>query len=221
MARLRKNIWRIAWFVALTLIVATWGRSYWFSNSWQWMSENHQVGTIQQQSGIGLSVLTGRVMLTWGKQWNDTAARSPWSDYYRVKPQGFAGHRSRSTSFMWGDLLGGQILIVDDELEAFLGGASQIDQWRWWIWKWQPLRKWLLGFEVATFHHSSASAVGSHTTQVAVPFWAMLVLLMVSPAWRHWKRRKPQLAGGCLACGYDLRAHGAGERCPECGAVKG
>jgi hypothetical protein len=27
-----------------------------------------------------------------------------------------------------------------------------------------------------------------------------------------------RLKGQCPACGYDLRAHSAGERCPECGA---
>ena len=34
-------------------------------------------------------------------------------------------------------------------------------------------------------------------------------------AWR-WTTRLRN--GRCLKCGYDLRAHGGGERCPECGS---
>jgi hypothetical protein len=32
------------------------------------------------------------------------------------------------------------------------------------------------------------------------------------------RRRRPPL-GCCRACGYDLRAHAAGDNCPECGVV--
>jgi hypothetical protein len=57
---------------------------------------------------------------------------------------------------------------------------------------------------------------------LSVPHWFVALLLVAAPAW--WSRARltrgfRRRAGGCLTCGYDLRAHGAGERCPECGTV--
>ena len=34
------------------------------------------------------------------------------------------------------------------------------------------------------------------------------------------RTRRRNRAGLCPRCGYDLRAHRGGDRCPECGAVK-
>jgi hypothetical protein len=56
--------------------------------------------------------------------------------------------------------------------------------------------------------------------QVRMPYWLLLILFAVRPAWvmlgkvrsRRWKRR-----GLCASCGYDLRA--TPHRCPECGWI--
>ena len=55
----------------------------------------------------------------------------------------------------------------------------------------------------------------------AVPHWFLVVLTAVLPL--HWlarrSRRYVRLKWGyCGTCGYDLRAHSPGDRCPECGA---
>jgi hypothetical protein len=54
----------------------------------------------------------------------------------------------------------------------------------------------------------------------AVPYWAVMVLLLALPArvaWRARRRGRRLGRGQCPACGYDLRATPG--RCPECGAV--
>ncbi|HSI34931.1 MAG: hypothetical protein ACAI43_27060 [Phycisphaerae bacterium] len=56
--------------------------------------------------------------------------------------------------------------------------------------------------------------------RLAVPLWLVLLVTQVSPAiafvrWR--RRRRLRRVGSCPKCGYDLRGHAAGARCPECG----
>ena len=57
-------------------------------------------------------------------------------------------------------------------------------------------------------------------TVTTVPYW-LLVLLTAIPALlggRRWLRnRRLARRGLCRQCGYDLRAHQPGDRCPECG----
>ncbi len=59
---------------------------------------------------------------------------------------------------------------------------------------------------------------------VAIPYSYLAVLCAVMPTiWlltRKRRRHRHRLAHGlCLKCGYDLRAHKPGDRCPECGTV--
>jgi hypothetical protein len=60
--------------------------------------------------------------------------------------------------------------------------------------------------------------------QVGFPFWFLMVLFGAAPGWElgAWviqkRKKKP---GHCVQCGYDLRAHHAGQKCPECGKVIG
>jgi hypothetical protein len=59
--------------------------------------------------------------------------------------------------------------------------------------------------------------------RVEASHWLLAALLAIAPGtWALRRRRlsRRQRAGCCLACGYDLRAHGAGERCPECGTIR-
>jgi hypothetical protein len=56
-----------------------------------------------------------------------------------------------------------------------------------------------------------------------VPAWAPLTLTaglslwLFFPARRAWRTARRTRAGLCLACGYELRAHAPGDKCPECG----
>jgi hypothetical protein len=63
---------------------------------------------------------------------------------------------------------------------------------------------------------------------IVVQYWALAVVFLVQPlvraavtlsrAERAVQRNEGAL---CPTCGYDLRAHRGGERCPECGRVAG
>ena len=57
---------------------------------------------------------------------------------------------------------------------------------------------------------------------LTIPYWFILLPTIVFPlVWVRGfiRNRRRRLRGKCLACGYDLRAHNAGDRCPECGMV--
>jgi len=62
---------------------------------------------------------------------------------------------------------------------------------------------------------------------IIVPAWGPLGLcagvcgwLVLFPIRRRWRTARRLREGLCLKCGYDLRAHQPGGRCPECGTVK-
>jgi len=58
---------------------------------------------------------------------------------------------------------------------------------------------------------------------IAVPNWFTIALLAIVPVlairnWRRKAREKRRICEYCCPkCGYDLRAHGIGDKCPECG----
>ena len=57
-----------------------------------------------------------------------------------------------------------------------------------------------------------------------IPYWAMVLLTGALPVWwmttRSSRRRHLRVRLGlCPGCGYDLRAHKPGDRCPECGTA--
>ncbi len=69
------------------------------------------------------------------------------------------------------------------------------------------------GFYVERFR---ALAVAWDRRVVQVPDWFLITVLLVLPAMRWARRRRPP-PGSCPACGYDLRA--SPDRCPECGTL--
>ena len=59
-----------------------------------------------------------------------------------------------------------------------------------------------------------------HYKSLTIPYWAP-TLLFAGLAWLGFRRARRQArtnAGRCMQCNYDLRAHKAGDKCPECGA---
>ena len=56
-------------------------------------------------------------------------------------------------------------------------------------------------------------------TLIAPGAWVALMVLSLRP----WNKRQVRYfrwkRGQCLKCGYDLRAHEAGEKCLECGTL--
>jgi hypothetical protein len=57
---------------------------------------------------------------------------------------------------------------------------------------------------------------------LVVPHWAVAAVTLVLPVGTlvHVMRRRRRASGRlCQRCGYDLRAHSAGDRCPECGTA--
>lgn len=53
-----------------------------------------------------------------------------------------------------------------------------------------------------------------------IPYWSMMVLvslLLVPSIAARWRRKRRLASGCCLHCGYNLRAHHPGQKCPECG----
>lgn len=88
--------------------------------------------------------------------------------------------------------------------------------------------RYLLGFD-----HSDGTLIGQPLPGVrqsernrglTFPHWLPMLLGVTLPtAWWHGRRRERarRRAGLCIRCGYDLRAHAPGDRCPECGTPVG
>jgi hypothetical protein len=89
-----------------------------------------------------------------------------------------------------------------------------------------------LGFILAHYHeYARASGMPPEITRaevtvVAVPHYWLILLTALFPAFltfrlvRSRHRRRHRLAQGlCPVCAYDLCAHKAGDKCPECGTL--
>jgi len=79
---------------------------------------------------------------------------------------------------------------------------------------------WTLGFRDEESHPTGpwSATVRSRT----IPLWSIALLTAIAPlvwTWRIVRRRLRRRRGRCVECGYDLRAHPAGRRCPECGRL--
>jgi hypothetical protein len=75
----------------------------------------------------------------------------------------------------------------------------------------------------AKFVSGSSTIAGVLTQYVEVPYWMLLPLPALPPAWillcGVWRRFRHRRLGLCRECGYDLRA--SPDICPECGTPRG
>jgi hypothetical protein len=57
--------------------------------------------------------------------------------------------------------------------------------------------------------------------EIHIPCWALALAFGWPPGLSliRWFRRRRVAPGCCIHCGYDLRAHKVGDKCPECGAA--
>jgi hypothetical protein len=55
----------------------------------------------------------------------------------------------------------------------------------------------------------------------AVPYWSIQLVASILPLLflYRWLRRRRFHVGCCQKCGYDLRAHKPGDKCPECSTI--
>jgi len=68
-------------------------------------------------------------------------------------------------------------------------------------------------------HDSFPCEAESFEYQGSIPLWAPTTLLGLAPSfWLVRRLRRPNRPGLCTNCSYDLRAHRAGDKCPECGS---
>ena len=99
-----------------------------------------------------------------------------------------------------------------------------------WLNTFKPIRWRVLGFGYSHEEHIMRGlsargwiVKGNSDFQVAtVPLWFVLGLMLILPVRWVWltvrgRGEIPECA--CKVCRYDLRAHSAGQRCPECGTV--
>jgi uncharacterized paraquat-inducible protein A len=75
-----------------------------------------------------------------------------------------------------------------------------------------------IGFAARTGVISSQTAIYVRCYEVLVPFWALVTIASLAPAFRIRRSltmRHRQKHRHCPHCNYDLRA--SHDRCPECG----
>jgi hypothetical protein len=74
-------------------------------------------------------------------------------------------------------------------------------------------------FGFGAWHAFEGTNVAWRNWGFILPYWFLVVTTAVLPvkwvARRYWPRHRSRHV--CVKCGYDLRAHKEGDRCPECG----
>lgn len=144
--------------------------------------------------------------------------------------------------------LAGQAEIRNTRFESWTGGlrwsdfhlvqgplpsAEEVATWklppervRWrWERQWQSelpgtSRGWrnLVTFSIE--NEREPVPVPARRRQVRVPHWCVALPCVLWPGIRWWRRRRKRWSPDfCSTCGYDLRSHAVGARCPECGTV--
>ncbi len=102
-------------------------------------------------------------------------------------------------------------------------GWGELDDWGFNGWAWG-------GFHVERDAPTYTGAVSvSGTRQIGTindirfPYWFLTLATGLTAIWllrralRLWRQHRRRRSGCCQSCGYDLRAHLPGDRCPECG----
>jgi hypothetical protein len=91
------------------------------------------------------------------------------------------------------------------------------------VWNSEPVGGWARPSGSALrwlgFGHQSAARPDQGYQDVFVPHGFIALVLAALPLTRLvslWRLRQRLTHRLCRACGYDLRAHSGGERCPEC-----
>lgn len=175
------------------LVVACWVRAHYVYDL-VWANRGVYVGGMSSNERLFLGCQGNRVCLSWERTPSRTEVAGytgPWAVSHTRPPAG----------------------KVADILIAVLSGDST---------DWGPVA----GF--FGFAHGHGTLIGAVSFEKwEFPFWLPAVLavgmagLFFRPIWKRRKLGRRRVAGLCASCGYDLRAHRAGEKCPECGAVVG
>jgi hypothetical protein len=77
-----------------------------------------------------------------------------------------------------------------------------------------PRAVWVMGWQPRLITFTTGQDV------LLVPLWPFAFIFAVTPLmWLHRRLQRSYRARNhqCLKCGYDLRTHKPGEKCPECG----
>jgi hypothetical protein len=92
---------------------------------------------------------------------------------------------------------------------------------REWVWTIHPPRRELqVGRSTSGFSWRFGPTLNC-PDWVGIPHWFLAAIFAILPlCWlrRIKEQRRRARSGLCYHCGYDLRAHKPGDRCPECGA---
>ena len=104
-------------------------------------------------------------------------------------------------------------------------GASDLNlsNWRYLTWN-APETEWEITGATFLGVRWDPSLPGAEWTYrlVYIPFSYLVLVFSILPllAFRSIRRRRRVARVGlCAKCGYDLRAHGPGDKCPECGTL--
>jgi hypothetical protein len=109
----------------------------------------------------------------------------------------------------------GQWLIHIEKLDGYLPRKKWFTypaQYQWLASDW---RNHFLG--LAGYRERAVDITAIHLMIPA--FYPPVGFLILPGVWwiLRWRDRRRKLEGHCVKCGYDLRAHRPGQRCPECG----
>jgi hypothetical protein len=173
------------------VVVALWVRSYWVGDLFQHVGDE---GSGQSARGV----FTASGSLGWWRDKTECQSSDPEGDWARMMKQGGI---EIEDGWQWLRLAPPYVPGEDHMLQ---------DQWD------------ILGFRwaKADLHYPANPSFtwGVSFGRFVAPFWCVALVAGVLPLtamWRWWTKR-PNRAGLCLQCGYDLRATPG--RCPECGA---
>jgi hypothetical protein len=90
-------------------------------------------------------------------------------------------------------------------------------------WMNRPAMSWSkLGFGLHPLQFSNQSKPDRGAFELFVPFWFLTAVFLALPVFvvvRLARAHRRERGHRCKQCGYDLRAHSGGDRCPECGTT--